>query len=61
MLFVFRGENGELKLGIRRAIRPGNCLPDSIAGSHSSDPGFIALVATALSTKSMFRVFYCPR
>ncbi|PKI51992.1 hypothetical protein CRG98_027644 [Punica granatum] len=60
VLFL-RGEDGELRLGIRRAIRPRNVLPNLIAGNQSSDPSSLALVANALSTKSMFRVFYCPR
>ncbi|XP_040995261.1 auxin response factor 4-like isoform X1 [Juglans microcarpa x Juglans regia] len=60
VLFL-RGENGELRLGIRRAVRPRNGLPDSIVGNENSYPKVLSLVANALSTKSMFHVFYCPR
>lgn len=60
VLFL-RGEGGELRLGIRRAIRPRNCLPDSIAGNQSSYQAVLSLVANAVSSKSMFRVFYSPR
>ncbi|KAK4780184.1 hypothetical protein SAY87_016290 [Trapa incisa] len=60
VLFL-RGENGELRLGIRRAIRPRICLPDSVAQSQGSGPGFLALLSNALSTKGIFHVFYCPR
>ncbi|BBH04940.1 auxin response factor 4 [Prunus dulcis] len=60
VLFL-RGENGELRLGIRRAVRPRNGLPDSIVGNQNSYPSVLSLVANAISTKSMFHVFYSPR
>ncbi|KAF3455033.1 hypothetical protein FNV43_RR05481 [Rhamnella rubrinervis] len=60
VLFL-RGENGELRLGIRRAVRPRNGLPDSVVGNQNSHPSVLSLVATAISTKSMFHVFYSPR
>ncbi|GAV78096.1 AUX_IAA domain-containing protein/B3 domain-containing protein/Auxin_resp domain-containing protein [Cephalotus follicularis] len=60
VLFL-RGEDGELRLGIRRAIRPRNGLPDSILGKQNSHPNVLSLVANAITTKSMFHVFYSPR
>ncbi|XP_024026348.1 auxin response factor 4 isoform X2 [Morus notabilis] len=60
VLFL-RGENGELRLGIRRAIRPRNGLPDTIVRNQNSYPNVLSLVANAVSTKSMFHVFYSPR
>ncbi|KAG6681804.1 hypothetical protein I3842_13G107800 [Carya illinoinensis] len=60
VLFL-RGENGELRLGIRRAARPRNGLPDSIVGNENSLSKVLSLVANAISTKSMFHVFYSPR
>ncbi|XP_059429841.1 auxin response factor 4 isoform X2 [Corylus avellana] len=60
VLFL-RGENGELRLGIRRAVRPRNGLPDSIVGNENSYPKAFSLVANAISAKSMFHVFYSPR
>ncbi|KAL5581215.1 hypothetical protein UlMin_013657 [Ulmus minor] len=60
VLFL-RGENGELRLGIRRAVRPRNGLPDSIVRNQNSYPNVLSLVANAISTKSMFHVFYSPR
>jgi hypothetical protein len=56
-----RGENGELRLGIRRAARPRNGLPESIVGNQSCSPSFLSSVANAISAKSMFHVFYSPR
>uniref|UniRef100_A0A7N0V438 Auxin response factor n=2 Tax=Kalanchoe fedtschenkoi TaxID=63787 RepID=A0A7N0V438_KALFE len=60
VLFL-RGENGELRLGIRRAVRPRNCLPDSSIGNHSSLPTVLSSVASAILTKNIFHVFYSPR
>ncbi|KAK4606984.1 hypothetical protein RGQ29_000977 [Quercus rubra] len=60
VLFL-RGENGELRLGIRRAVRPRNGLPESIIGNENSYPKVLSLVANAISTKSKFHVFYSPR
>lgn len=56
-----RGEDGELRLGIRRAVRPRTGLPDSIIAKHNSYPKVLSAVAKALSSKSMFQVCYCPR
>lgn len=56
-----RGENGELRLGIRRAVRPRNGLPESVIGNKNCYPNFLSSVANAISTKSMFHVFYSPR
>ncbi|CAK9314421.1 unnamed protein product [Citrullus colocynthis] len=60
VLFL-RGENGELRLGIRRAVRPRNGLPVSIVGSQNSCANDLACVVKAISTKSTFDVFYNPR
>lgn len=58
---LLRGEDGELRLGIRRAVRPRNGLPESVIGKQNSYPSILSMVATAISTKSMFRVSYSPR
>ncbi|MBA0684091.1 hypothetical protein Goari_025698 [Gossypium aridum] len=57
----YRGEDGELRLGIRRAVRPRNCLPESVIAKQNSYLNVLSPVANALSTKSMFHVFYSPR
>ncbi|KFK27576.1 hypothetical protein AALP_AA8G401800 [Arabis alpina] len=59
VLFL-RDEDGELRLGIRRAARPRNGLPDSIIEKNSCS-NILSLVGNAVSTKSMFHVFYSPR
>ncbi|KAL6967300.1 ADP-ribosylation factor 4 [Sarracenia purpurea var. burkii] len=59
VLFL-RGEGGELRLGIRRAVRPRNGLPDSIL-INQNYRSILSLVANSVSTKSTFPVFYSPR
>ncbi|KAI3461452.1 hypothetical protein Pfo_018115 [Paulownia fortunei] len=60
VLFL-RGETGELRLGIRRAARPRNGLPDSIIKNHNSYPSVLSPVANALSSNSTFPIYYSPR
>ncbi|KAL0460681.1 UNVERIFIED_CONTAM: Auxin response factor 4 [Sesamum latifolium] len=55
------GEAGDLRLGIRRAARPRNGLPDSIIKNQNSYPNVLSPVANALSSNSTFPVFYSPR
>ncbi|KAL5711402.1 ADP-ribosylation factor 4 [Ranunculus cassubicifolius] len=60
VLFL-RGDDGELRLGIRRAGRPRNILPNSILSGQNVNLNILSPVANAISTKSMFHVFYSPR
>ncbi|MCO5569565.1 hypothetical protein L7F22_023280 [Adiantum nelumboides] len=60
VLFL-RRENGELWLGIRRAAKSPCSTPMSVLPSHSMHMGVLAAAAHALSTKSMFNVYYSPR
>ncbi|XP_056173167.1 auxin response factor 4-like [Syzygium oleosum] len=60
VLFL-RGEDGKLRLGIRRALRPRNGLPGSTVSDQSLCLGVLAAVAHAVSSKSVFQVFYSPR
>eukprot|EP01018_Ginkgo_biloba_P029355 Gb_31132 [translate_table: standard] len=60
VLFL-RGENGELRLGIRRAARQQNSIPSSVLSSQSMHLGVVAAAAHAVATKSMFHIFYNPR
>lgn len=56
-----RGEAGDLRLGIRRAARPRNGLPDSIIMKQNPYPNVLFPVANALSSNGTFNVFYSPR
>ncbi|KAJ6808924.1 auxin response factor 15-like isoform X2 [Iris pallida] len=60
VLFL-RGNNGDLRLGIRRAAQLKGGLPYSAVCSQNSSPGTLAAVADAVTTKSVFHIFYNPR
>lgn len=60
--FIFlRGENGELRVGVRRLMRQQNNMPSSVISSHSMHLGVLATASHAISTRTLFSVFYKPR
>ncbi|CAL9178544.1 unnamed protein product [Musa hybrid cultivar] len=60
--FIFlRGENGELRVGVRRAMRQQNNVPSSVISSHSMHLGVLATAWHAVNTGTMFTVYYKPR
>ncbi|XP_057785382.1 auxin response factor 1 [Salvia miltiorrhiza] len=60
--FIFlRGENGELRVGVRRLMRQPNNMPSSVISSHSMHLGVLATASHAISTRTLFSVFYKPR
>jgi auxin response factor len=60
--FIFlRGENGELRVGVRRHMRQVNSMPSSVISSHSMHLGVLATASHAISTGTLFSVFYKPR
>ncbi|KAH9621637.1 hypothetical protein KSS87_004074 [Heliosperma pusillum] len=60
--FIFlRGENGELRVGVRRAMRQQGVVPSSVISSHSMHLGVLATAWHAISTGTMFTVYYKPR
>ncbi|KAM0833636.1 hypothetical protein ACQ4PT_064142 [Festuca glaucescens] len=60
--FIFlRGENGELRVGVRRAMRQQASIPSSVISSHSMHLGVLATAWHAVNTGSMFTVYYKPR
>ncbi|XP_064968008.1 auxin response factor 7 isoform X2 [Musa acuminata AAA Group] len=60
--FIFlRGENGELRVGVRRLMKQQNNMPSSVISSHSMHVGVLATAAHAFSTGTRFSVFYKPR
>ncbi|GFP89435.1 auxin response factor 2 [Phtheirospermum japonicum] len=60
--FIFlRGENGELRAGVRRAMRHQGNAPSSVISSHSMHLGVLATASHAIQTKTMFTVYYKPR
>ncbi|XVF51285.1 hypothetical protein PTKIN_Ptkin04bG0172600 [Pterospermum kingtungense] len=60
--FVFlRGENGELRVGVRRVARQQSSMPSSVISSQSMHLGVLATASHAVSTKTLFVVYYKPR
>ncbi|KAK3158199.1 hypothetical protein QOZ80_2AG0134080 [Eleusine coracana subsp. coracana] len=60
--FIFlRGESGELRVGVRRLMRQLNNMPSSVISSHSMHLGVLATASHAISTGTLFSVFYKPR
>ncbi|XP_020264192.1 auxin response factor 9-like isoform X2 [Asparagus officinalis] len=60
--FVFmRGENGELRVGVRRIVRRQSSMPSSVISSHSMHLGVLATASHAVSTQTLFTVYYKPR
>ncbi|TYI72352.1 hypothetical protein E1A91_D07G055800v1 [Gossypium mustelinum] len=60
--FIFlRGENGELRVGVRRAMRQQGNVPSSVISSHSMHLGVLATAWHAYTTKTIFTVYYKPR
>ncbi|GMQ09546.1 hypothetical protein CsSME_00052878 [Camellia sinensis var. sinensis] len=60
--FIFlRGENGELRVGVRRAMRQQGNVPSSVISSHSMHLGVLATAWHAYTTGTIFTVYYKPR
>lgn len=58
---ISRGETGELRVGVRRAMRQPSNASSSVISSHSMHIGVLATAWHAVSTGSMFIVYYKPR
>ncbi|GFZ16388.1 auxin response factor 9 [Actinidia rufa] len=60
--FVFlRGENGDLRVGVRRVARQQSSMPTSVISSHSMHLGVLATASHAVATQTLFVVYYKPR
>ncbi|CAA2985660.1 auxin response factor 9 [Olea europaea subsp. europaea] len=60
--FVFlRGENRELRVGVRRHARQQCTMPSSVISSQSMHLGVLATASHAVSTQTIFVVYYKPR
>ncbi|XP_060206792.1 auxin response factor 9-like isoform X1 [Lycium barbarum] len=60
--FVFlRGENGELRVGVKRLGRQQSSMPSSVISSQSMHLGVLATASHAVTTQTMFVVYYKPR
>ncbi|XP_020581944.1 auxin response factor 18-like isoform X2 [Phalaenopsis equestris] len=60
--FIFlRGENDELRVGVRRAMRQQPNVSPSVISSHSMHLGVLATAWHAVNTWTMFTIYYKPR
>ncbi|KAJ1394428.1 PB1 domain [Sesbania bispinosa] len=60
--FVFlRGNNGELRVGVRRLARQPSSMPSSVISSQSMHLGVLATASHAVATQTLFVVYYKPR
>ncbi|KAE8660508.1 Auxin response factor 9 [Hibiscus syriacus] len=60
--FVFlRGENGELRVGVRCVVRQQSNMTSSVISSQNMHLGVLATTSHAASTQSLFVVYYKPR
>ncbi|XP_057721888.1 auxin response factor 4-like isoform X1 [Arachis stenosperma] len=59
----FRGENGELRIGVRRAMKRQNIASPSasLISAHSMQLGILVSASNAVATGSMFTVYHYPR
>ena len=57
----FRGDNGELRVGVRRLARQQSTMPSSVISSQSMHLGVLATAAHAVTTHTLFVVYYKPR
>lgn len=60
--FVFmRGENGELRVGVRRFTQQQSTMPSSVISQQSMHLGILATASHAVTTNTLFTVYYKPR
>ncbi|TKY63345.1 Auxin response factor 9 [Spatholobus suberectus] len=60
--FVFlRGNNGELRVGVRRLAHQASSMPSSVISSQSMHLGVLATASHAVATQTLFVVYYKPR
>lgn len=55
-----RGENGELFVGVRRKTKPQANTSASVLSGHSMQHGILASASHAMTTGTMFTVYYHP-
>ncbi|KAL6493946.1 Arf11p [Orobanche gracilis] len=56
-----RGGNGELHVGVRRLARQQSSMPPSVISSQSMHLGVLATASHAITTQTLFVVYYKPR
>lgn len=57
----YRGDNEELRVGVRRLARQQSSMPPSVISSQSMHLGVLATASHAITTHTRFVVYYKPR
>lgn len=57
----YRGDNGELRVGVRHLARHQSSMPPSVISSQSMHLGVLATASHAITTQTLFVVYYKPR
>lgn len=60
-VLVSRGAKGDLRVGVRRVACQQSQMPSSVISSHSMHLGVLATASHAVSTGTLFVVYYKPR
>lgn len=60
-IYTYRGDNGELRVGVRRIARQQSSIPPSVISSQSMHLGVLATASHAVNTHTLFVVYYKPR
>ena len=56
-----RGDNGQLRVGVRRRAQQQSSMPPSVISSQSMHLGVLATASHAVTTQTRFVVYYKPR
>lgn len=59
--FMFRGNNGELRVVVRHLASPQSYLHLSVISGQSMHLGVLATASHAVATQTLFVVYYKPR
>lgn len=57
----YRGDNEELRVGVRRLARQQSSMPPSVISSQSMHLGVLATASHSITTQTRFVVYYKPR
>ncbi|XP_011033620.1 PREDICTED: auxin response factor 2-like isoform X2 [Populus euphratica] len=58
--FFLRGESGQLRVGVRRAMKLENNLSAYVLSSHSMQLGILSSASHAIATGSVFKIYFHP-
>lgn len=60
-ILSYRGENGQLRVGVRRMAQPQSPMPSSVVSSRNMRLGVLATASHSVMSSTLFTVYYKPR